>query len=132
MFHHGVPAEVYNKGKICFMGDAAHATTPFQGQGAAQAIEDALVLETLLGHTKSVKHISHSFAAYDQVRRPRTQRVVTTSIDSGNLLGMKKEGVEDDLSKMKEQFETRMGWIWNRDLVAQNKAAVKLLDEATM
>ena len=57
------------------MGDAAHSTTPWQGQGASQAIEDALVLETLLGRVKDVQHIQNAFAAYDQVRRARTQRV---------------------------------------------------------
>ena len=57
------------------MGDAAHATTPWQGQGASQAIEDALVLETLLGRVHNVKHVSNAFSAYDQIRRARTQRV---------------------------------------------------------
>ena len=57
------------------MGDAAHASTPWQGQGASQAVEDALVLETLLGKVKDAKHIPNALAAYDQVRRPRTQRI---------------------------------------------------------
>ena len=69
------PAPFYNKGPVAIMGDAAHASTPWQGQGASQAIEDALVLETLLGEIKDAKQIPHAFAAYDQVRRPRTQRV---------------------------------------------------------
>lgn len=69
------PAPFYSKGPAAIMGDAAHATTPWQGQGASQAIEDALVLETLLGAVNDPKQIPHAFAAYDQVRRPRTQRV---------------------------------------------------------
>ena len=112
------------------MGDAAHATTPFQGQGAAHAIEDALVLEVLLGSTESASQLANAFAAYDQVRRPRTQRMVTTSRESGELLGMKAPGVGSDLRKMREKLETRMHWLWNRDLVAQNAAAIKLLKES--
>lgn len=69
------PAPFYNKGPVAIMGDAAHASTPWQGQGASQAVEDALVLETLLGRVEDMKHIPNVFAAYDQVRRPRTQRV---------------------------------------------------------
>lgn len=112
------------------MGDAAHATTPFQGQGASQAIEDALVLETLLARTKKADQLPNVFAAYDQVRRPRTQRVVLTSREAGELYGLKQEGVGDDLKKLKKKIDTRMHWIWDRDMVAQNDAAIKLLEES--
>lgn len=37
------------KGPVCLFGDSAAATLPHQGQGAAQAIESAYVLSTLLG-----------------------------------------------------------------------------------
>ena len=124
------PAPFYNKGRVVMIGDAAHATTPFQGQGAAQAIEDALVLKTLLGKTNQISEIGNAFAAFDQVRRPRSQRVVTTSRESGNLLGMQLPGVGDDIKKMKEKFDTRMHWIWHRDLTAQNDAALKLFSES--
>ena len=53
MWDHGVPAPFYSQGRVTPMGDAAHATTPFQGQGAAQATEDALVLQTLLGQVRT-------------------------------------------------------------------------------
>ena len=112
------------------MGDAAHGTTPFQGQGAAQAIEDALVLETLFGQCKTAEHIPDALAAYNQVRLPRTQRMVTTSRESGQLICMKLAGVGSDIKKMRAKMETRMHWLWNRDLVAQNQAAVRLFKEA--
>src|SRR5439155_21080227 len=38
-----VPAPWY-RGRIVLIGDAAHATSPHVGQGAAMAIEDAVVL----------------------------------------------------------------------------------------
>lgn len=42
--------KLYNaKGTICMMGDAAHATTPWQAAGLAQAIEDSLILSSVLG-----------------------------------------------------------------------------------
>jgi 2-polyprenyl-6-methoxyphenol hydroxylase-like FAD-dependent oxidoreductase len=37
------------RGRVVLIGDAAHATAPHGGQGAAQAIEDALVLRQELG-----------------------------------------------------------------------------------
>ena len=74
------PAPTYAKGRFAILGDAAHASTPHQGAGAGQAIEDVFVLSNLLGRTKEVKDVERALYAYDQVRRPRSQRVVTTSL----------------------------------------------------
>lgn len=112
------------------MGDAAHASTPFQGQGAGQAIEDACVLSALFEKVSKPDDVPNALAAYDQIRRPRAQRVVSTSRESGQLLSMQQPGVGDDLEKMKEKLDTRMHWIWHRDMVAQNEAAIKLFEEA--
>lgn len=124
------PAPFYNKSRVAMMGDAAHATTPFQGQGAGQAIEDALVLTTLLAKVTEPAQIPNAFTAFDQVRRPRSQRVVKTSREAGALLGMKLEGVGEDVARMGEVLSTRMHWIWQRDLEAQNRDAVKLFEES--
>lgn len=128
MWDHG-PASTYTKGRIAIMGDAAHATTPYQGQGAGQAIEDALVLATLLAEVSDPNMIQSAFLVYDQVRRVRTQRVVSTSRDSGQLVGMKAEGVGSDLEKMRELLSFRMHWIWNRDILTQNREALQLFKE---
>jgi 2-polyprenyl-6-methoxyphenol hydroxylase-like FAD-dependent oxidoreductase len=40
----------WHRGRVVLIGDAAHATSPHIGQGAAQAIEDGIVLaEELAG-----------------------------------------------------------------------------------
>ena len=111
------------------MGDAAHATTPFQGQGAGQAIEDACVLQALLGRVHNKTELPNVLEAYDEVRRPRSQRIVTTSREAAELDYMRLKGVGDDIEKMREKLDGRMHWIWHRDLVAQNAAAVKLFEE---
>ena len=124
-----LPSPTYTLGNVAMMGDAAHATTPYQGQGAGQAIEDALVLETLLGKVHDPKLIPNAFAAYDEVRRPRSQRVVKTSRESGMLISMQTPGVGSDLEKIREKTETRMHWIWNRDIEKQNADALALFEE---
>ena len=43
------PAPYYSRGRICLLGDAAHASTPHCGAGAGMAIEDSYVLSTLVG-----------------------------------------------------------------------------------
>jgi salicylate hydroxylase len=42
------PLERWSEGRITLLGDAAHAMLPFFAQGAAQAIEDAVVLAACL------------------------------------------------------------------------------------
>ena len=123
-------APFYNKNRVVMMGDAAHATTPYQGAGAGQAIEDALVLATLLAKVTDPNQIPNAFTAFDQVRRPRTQRVVKTSREAGHLQAMMQEGVGRDIEKMRQVLSTRMNWIWQRDMVAQNKEAVTLFEES--
>ena len=45
------PLRTYTTGQVVLVGDAAHAMTPNLGQGACQALEDAVVLATSLhGH----------------------------------------------------------------------------------
>ena len=124
------PAPTYYKDHVAMMGDAAHASTPFQGQGAGQAIEDACVLQALLGRVHNKKNLPNVLAAYDQVRRPRSQRNVTTSREAGEIDFMRSKGAEDNVEKMREKLDGRMHWIWNRDLMAQNEAAIRLFEES--
>lgn len=112
------------------MGDAAHAMVPYQGQGAGQAIEDACVLQELLGMVHRKEDLAKALSVYDQVRRPRAERVVATSREAGYLFTMQAEGVKDDVAKMRENIETRMKWIWGQDIQAQNQAAVDLFKES--
>jgi 2-polyprenyl-6-methoxyphenol hydroxylase-like FAD-dependent oxidoreductase len=43
------PLPAYHRGPVALLGDAAHAMTPNLGQGACQAIEDAVVLAWVAG-----------------------------------------------------------------------------------
>ena len=104
--------------------------TPFQGAGGGQAVEDALVLENLLAQVRNPVDIPMALAAFDQVRRPRKQRLSKTSLDAGRMLCFREPGVGDDLEKIKESLETRMHWVWNRDLKAQNEEVVRLFKES--
>lgn len=47
------PLPHWNVGRVTLLGDAAQALTPNLGQGACQAIEDAVVLADLLGQAQS-------------------------------------------------------------------------------
>ncbi|MEV6771095.1 FAD-dependent monooxygenase [Nocardia sp. NPDC051030] len=59
-------------GRIALIGDAAHAMTPNLGQGACQALEDAVVLSRVAAKDADLSR-------YDTLRRPRTQMIVKRS-----------------------------------------------------
>jgi len=115
------PTRTYFKGRVCLMGDAAHASTPFQGSGAGMAIEDAYVLSSLLGSIRGKEEIEGAFRGFDAVRRERTQRLVRTSREAAHLWEFELEGVGEDYEKIRENMMTRMHWVWNEDLEKEVK-----------
>lgn len=126
------PAPFYNHGNVAMMGDAAHATTPFQGAGAGQAIEDALVLYKLLRYVKSASHVAPALAAYDAVRRERSQKVVVTSREAIEQYGLDNNIVKGDVKHWRDLWSQRMKWIWDIDLVKQNDLALGQFAEAIL
>jgi salicylate hydroxylase len=68
------PLERWTEGRITLLGDAAHAMLPFFAQGAAQAIEDAVVLAGCLQRADAAS-VQHALLDYEAIRRPRTTQV---------------------------------------------------------
>ncbi|HEX5772130.1 MAG TPA: FAD-dependent monooxygenase [Nocardioidaceae bacterium] len=81
LFHLRPGPDTYVHRRVALLGDAAHAMTPHLGQGACQAIEDAVVLGDLLDEGD----VDEALAEYDRVRRPRTREVARMSRLSGRL-----------------------------------------------
>jgi salicylate hydroxylase len=123
------PAPTYYKSRFAILGDAAHASTPHQGAGAGQAVEDAYILSSLLGQIQSVDDIEKAFKAYDTIRRPRSQKVVTTSREAAALYNFEDEELGSDLEKIKRRLDERYRWIWEEDMEEQKRSAMELLGE---
>jgi 2-polyprenyl-6-methoxyphenol hydroxylase-like FAD-dependent oxidoreductase len=70
-----VPPPWY-RGRVVLIGDAAHATSPHCGQGAAQAIEDALVLRQEL---TADQELSGALEAFTRRRYERCKLIVEGS-----------------------------------------------------
>lgn len=119
------PISTFSRSRVALLGDAAHASTPHQGAGAGQAIEDAHVLAELLSDNRVVTptDVVAAFKAYDEVRRPRSQKVVTTSKENAYLLCLCMEEVGGDEEKLKKTFNERMRWLWDLDVRGQAEQA---------
>ncbi|MFI8966110.1 FAD-dependent monooxygenase [Streptomyces sp. NPDC053493] len=90
VLHHDVgelatPLPSFVSGRVVLLGDAAHAMTPNLGQGACQALEDAVVLAAELEGAADGGGIDTALARYDGVRRPRTTAVAAAARQAGRM-----------------------------------------------
>ncbi|MGP3991314.1 FAD-dependent monooxygenase [Streptomyces sp. 3N207] len=70
----------YVRERVALLGDAAHAMTPNLGQGACQALEDAVTLAATVDELGT----EAGLAAYDRVRVPRTRMIARRSRQAGS------------------------------------------------
>ncbi len=70
------PLTHWRQQRATLLGDAAHPMLPHAGQGAAQALEDAVVLGRCLA---SDRDIEAALDRYERLRIPRTTHVVATA-----------------------------------------------------
>ena len=76
------PITRYAFERILLLGDAGHATTPNMGQGACQAIEDAVVLADELDKNRNVQK---AFQSFEKRRLERTHYITNTSWKVGRI-----------------------------------------------
>ncbi|MFF8609874.1 FAD-dependent monooxygenase [Streptomyces sp. NPDC015346] len=104
VLHHDIhelvtPLPSFASGRVALLGDAAHAMTPNLGQGACQALEDAVVLAACLArHDRTADTadtdstdstdstgVLAALASYDAERRPRAQAVTVAARRAGRM-----------------------------------------------
>lgn len=76
------PLTKFAFGRIVLVGDAAHATTPNMGQGACQAIEDAVILGKCVQQENDMQE---AFRVFEKNRIDRTTWVVESSRKIGQV-----------------------------------------------
>jgi 2-polyprenyl-6-methoxyphenol hydroxylase-like FAD-dependent oxidoreductase len=76
------PGRHWGRGRVTLVGDAAHPVTPNLGQGAALAIEDAVVLAACLRRQQTVRD---ALRRYERLRRRRVAPIVRQSWRFGRL-----------------------------------------------
>jgi 2-polyprenyl-6-methoxyphenol hydroxylase-like FAD-dependent oxidoreductase len=76
------PLSRWSDGRVTLLGDAAHPATPTMGQGACQAIEDAVVLAACLGANPNA---AQALKAYEGRRMKRTGAITMQSRRMGEM-----------------------------------------------
>jgi salicylate hydroxylase len=135
LFHHP-RTSTYSCGRVVLLGDSAHASLPFQAAGAAQGIEDAVVLSNVLESVGKHRDCDASsrikvFAAldaYDSVRRPRAQKQLEQSAEVARMLFFQDEEAGNDMTKILPRLQRgRFDWLWFHDVQEDvDKALLKL------
>ena len=72
------PLPFWTRGCMVLLGDACHPMTPYMAQGAATAIEDALVLARCIEASGS-NRIPQAFARFERTRKDRTSKIQYSS-----------------------------------------------------
>lgn len=139
MFHHP-RTSTYHKNLVCLLGDSAHASLPNQAAGAGQGLEDALIMSRVLKRAYTAlaesatpsevcRALQAAFETYDDIRRPRAQRQVDTSVECGLLYNLSHPEPGDDMQKTVDNLNRRFDWLWNHDLDEDAANAVRRFDE---
>jgi len=124
-FFHHLTTSTYYRGRVALLGDSAHASLPFQAAGAAQGVEDALVLSNILSELAtssrqeaiSDANIVAGLSAYDAVRRPRAQKQLEQAAEVARMLFFQDEEAGDDMGKILPRLQQgRFDWLWFHDV----------------
>jgi 2-polyprenyl-6-methoxyphenol hydroxylase-like FAD-dependent oxidoreductase len=100
------PLRSWGRDRVTLLGDAAHPTTPNLGQGACQALEDAVILAYCLRNAESPMI---GLRAYEALRYKRTSEVIRASWRLGRFLQHENAAV-----------------VWFRNSVSQTTLARRL------
>ncbi len=89
--------------KVALMGDAAHATVPFYGQGMNGSLEDCFVMGELM--KKHNEDWSAVFKEYQEIRKPNGDALQDLSLHNYKVMS---QSVADPNFLLKKKFEHRI------------------------
>ncbi|KAE8341969.1 hypothetical protein BDV24DRAFT_131132, partial [Aspergillus arachidicola] len=124
-FFHHLHTATYFRDRVVLVGDSAHASLPFQAAGAAQGLEDALVLSNVLAELAKLREggvnqalaIHAGLTAYDSVRRPRAQKQLEQAAEVGRMIFFQHEEAGADMEMILPRLqEGRFNWLWFHDM----------------
>lgn len=94
------------------------------GSGGGRSLEDALILSTLLGQTRSTSEALIALKVYDNQRRSRIQHGVKASHDQGVMWSGRGSETGLDASKLEKDFARGWNFIHHFDVKAHSDEAL--------
>lgn len=129
------------KGNVVIIGDASHPSLPYQAQGAAQAVEDGLVLGTLLGRLSDTlaipggrrrDKIHDVLVLFEKVRKPRTTLNVQGALGNRKFYhmhdGPEQEQRDKDLAEI--DWVKPCKWHWADPSYQKNVLGFDMVKDA--
>jgi 3-(3-hydroxy-phenyl)propionate hydroxylase len=83
---HAREARRFSKGRCFLVGDAAHVTPPFAGQGLVAGLRDAANLAWKLAGVVQGRIREQALDSYDQERRPHARKIINLARFLGRLV----------------------------------------------
>lgn len=136
-FHHR-STSTYYRGRVVLVGDSAHASLPFQAAGAAQGLEDAVILSNLLADVAAASEkgvnlnqcVHAAFEGYDSVRRPRAEKQLIQAAEVSDMIYFQHPKAGSDMSKILPRLQQgRFDWLWFHNLDLDLQSALRRLRE---
>jgi salicylate hydroxylase len=124
------PLQRWSTRRVTLIGDAAHAMLPHLGQGANQAIEDAITLAVLLG-VAGDGSIPDALGEYERLRLDRTTRVQSGARDNGRRYDSGYDDLAQRDGEIKDSTSFRL-WLYDYDAeaVAQSRTHADVSTES--
>jgi 2-polyprenyl-6-methoxyphenol hydroxylase-like FAD-dependent oxidoreductase len=102
----------WSLGRVTLIGDAAHASTPFMGQGGAMAMEDSIVLAGMLGRGGDV---AQTLTTFGQRRQSKCSFVQEASRRVGEAGGAESaSSCAARNARMREQAQADVDTFYRR------------------
>ncbi len=108
------PTDCWSNGNIALIGDAAHASLPYLAQGAAMALEDAIVLAKCIAAERRIGLAFQNYARLRQTRTARIQRESRRLASAYHARGLRALARNAALRLLGPRYSLRRNqWIYN-------------------
>ena len=110
------PLERWSEKRLTLLGDAAHAMLPFGGQGASQALEDAVALVACLSNCTQ-DTVAEGLMRYESLRKPRTTIMQQAAVARGEAFRLSDGNSQKQRdSKFNEEIKNFYDWVYSYDV----------------
>ncbi len=116
------PIEGWKTQRAVLLGDSAHATLPYMAQGAAMALEDAVVLARAL---ELPRPLAERLDVYETARFDRTSKVVLESTANRTLFHLPSAEQLREAFRARNVGAERNAWLYSYDATTTPLEAVQ-------